>query len=389
MSSANDPLPAASLPPGPARPLPPAGPRTSFLGCAFALSFLGNLIAGVALVVLCLGLLFRGGLDSASTSSVPEKFHSGSRSARDKVAIVAIDTVIMEGLLGHVHKQLDQAGKDEAVKAVVLRVDSPGGSITASDDLHRRILALRDGDDLKKIAARPVLVSMGSVAASGGYYLAAPAGKIFAEKSTITGSIGVYASFPNIKELAGKVGVSMNTIKAGQIKDAGSPFKDMGPQEQQVVQDMVDEAYLQFLQVVESGRPKLTRSLMLERFEVKPLRPDPRAAVGNPAPYTRYRADGGIYTARKALELGLIDAVGPLDDAIKAAAAAANLDTYKAVRYQRALSLSDLLLSTSRTPPPSVSPFDLGRFSRLFTPRLWYLAPGYEAAVRLQPTGEE
>lgn len=383
MSSSHDPLPPAALPALPPRSLPPSGGRSSLLGCAFVLSFLGNLLAGVVILFLCVGLLYKTEYDTSGSPNLPEKYHSGSRTAKDKVAIVAIDTVLMEGLLGHVHKQLEQAGKDEAVKAVVLRIDSPGGSITASDDLHRKIVTLRDGDDAKHIAARPVLVSMGSIAASGGYYIAAPAARLFAEPSTITGSIGVYSSFPNVQKLADKVGVSMNTIKAGQIKDAGSPFKTMSEEEQQVVQDMVNDAYLQFLGVIEKGRPKLTRAVMLERFTVQPSRPDPKAGGKEGPAYTRYRADGGIYTARRALDLGLIDAIGPLDDAVQAAAEAAGVETYRAIRYQKSRSLTDLLLSRQNTPPAADGLFAIDRLSSLLTPRVWYLAPSYEAAAIL------
>lgn len=390
MSSSTDPLPSAGLPYPPPRYQPPGGgSRSTFLGCAFALSFLGNLLAGVVILFLCFGLLFKGDFDSTGSTGLPEKYHSGSKTAKDKVAIVSIDTVLMEGLLSHVTKQLEQAGKDEAVKAVVLRIDSPGGSITASDDLHRKILALRDGDDARHITARPVLVSMGSVAASGGYYIAAPAAKIFAETSTITGSIGVYSSFPNIRELAGKVGVTMNTIKAGKIKDSGSPFREMSEEERQVVQDMVNDAYVQFLQVIEKGRPKLTRPVMLERFTVQPFQPDPKAGGKDVPAYSRYRADGGIYTAKRALDLGLIDTIGPLEDAVKAAAEAASLDSYRAIRYQRSRSLTDLLLT--RTDPPAVNGLSLGvdRLSTLLTPRMWYLAPEYEAAAVLAGTNEQ
>jgi protease-4 len=353
------------------------------LGCAFALSFLLNVVAAIVLLVMCVALVSRGGLTDDGLTSVPEKHFSGSRSATNKIAIVSLDGVIMEGLLGNVHRQLEQAAKDDSVKAVVLRINSPGGSITASDDLHRRIIKLRDGEKNKDRPAKPLVVSMSSVAASGGYYVAVPASRILAERSTLTGSIGVYTSLPNVKELASKVGVSMNTIKAGAIKDSGSMFKEMTPSEQQVLQDMVDDAYIQFLTVVEKGRPKLTRARMLERFQVQPLRPDPKNLPPGTSdkPYTRYRADGGVWTAVKARELGLIDAVGTVEDAVTAAAEAAELDedSFKAIRYQKRPTLTDILLSGKSSPPPSASLLELPRLRAAFTPRLWYLAPGHEA----------
>jgi protease-4 len=379
MSSYPQQLPPASY------PQPPhsgsSGSGSMLLGCGFGLSFLFNVVALVIIFVLCAGLSFRN-VDTDSATAPMERFVSGNKSARDKVAVLSIDGTLMEGLLGFTHKQIEQAGKDEKVKAVVIRINSPGGSITASDDLYRQIVELRDGNPTKKIAARPVIVSMGSVAASGGYYIAAPANQIFAERSTITGSIGVYASFPNAKELANKVGVSMNTIKAGAIKDIGSLFHEMKPNEQQVIQDMVDDAYVQFLSVIEKGRPKLTRAVMLERFRVQPLKPDPRLVAAR-EPYERYRADGGVFTATQAKELGLIDNIGTLDEAIAAAASAAELDDYRAIKYQKPISFTELLLNARSDASPTGQFLQLNRLRAVFTPRLWYLAPSYEGAALL------
>ena len=367
-----------------ASPYPAPATRSSWLGCAFAMSFLLNLAAGVLVVVLCIGLLFRSVLDSDPADRLTEKFVSGSKTATDKIAVVTVDGIIMEGLLGHVHKQIEHAAKDSAVKAIVLRVNSPGGSITASDDLYRKIIALRDGDADQSLPAKPLVASFGSVAASGGYFIAAPAKQIIAERSTMTGSIGVYASFPNVEKLAKDYGVSMNTIKAGKIKDSGSMFKAMTTSEQQVMQDMVDDAYNQFLDVVEKGRPKLTRTKLLARFQVKPIVPDPKVPRDEKMkePYERYIADGGIYTAVEAKRLELVDDIGPLDVAVKAAAKAASLGTYRAVSYPKQKTISDLLLGASNV-PPSGSLLDADRLQSMFTPRMWYLAPGYEVVGRL------
>lgn len=366
--------------PSPYPPPPPRGP--SLLGCAFAFSVVGNFLALVVIVILCTGLIMQSSAETTSTGSLSERHYAGSKSAKNRIAIVSLEGVIMEGMLDHVHKQLDQAGKDETVKATVIRVNSPGGSITASDDLYRRILRLKNGDEEKKIAARPIVVSMGSIAASGGYFIAAPANRIFAERSTLTGSIGVYASFPSVKELASKVGVDMRTIKAGAIKDSGSMFKDLTGTERQMMQDMVNDAYDQFLEIVEKGRPALTRKRLLERFQVTPLQPDPVAqkADGQAAtPYPRYRADGGIFSAPKAKELGLIDDIGPLEEAVKAAAELANLESYHAFRYLRPRTLSDMLIGLSEgRANRSPDLLDPEHLRSLLTPRIMYLAPGYE-----------
>jgi protease-4 len=387
MSQPSDPLnalPASSPQPQPAArpaPAPAPAPRSpGLLGCAFTLSFLANIAAGILIVVLCFGLFFRN-LPDDTTTGVLEKHYAGPRTAASKVAIVNIDGVIMEGFINHHLKQIEQAAKDDSVKAVVVSINSPGGSITASDDLHRKITKLRDGDTDKDYPAKPVIVSMGTVAASGGYFIAMPAKKIFAERSTLTGSIGVYISFPNVKKLTDDWGIKMNTIKAGAIKNLGSAFQEITPTEQQVIQDMVDDAYDQFLGVVEKGRPKLDRARLLKRFTIEPLQPDPKAPREAPlTPYTRYRADGGIFTARKARELDLIDSIGTLDDAVVAAAEAAELSpgTYRTIRYQKRLTLSDLLLGAQDRAGKG-NLLEIDRLRAVFTPRLWYLAPGYEA----------
>jgi len=151
---------------------------------------------------------------------------------------------------------------------------------------------------------------------------------------------------------------------------------------------MVDEGYDRFLRVVTAGRPKLKRHVLLERFTVKPLIPDPQAKRTVPVkPYTRYRADGGIFSAAKAKELGLIDAIGDLDRAVAAAARLADLDDYKAITYRRPVGLMDLLLDlrSPTNPPQSAAP----SLRRALTPRLWYLAPGHEAEALLAPAREE
>ena len=363
----------------------PYPPRRSLMGCAFALSFLLNLAAGVLFLVLCVFAYFAATATTETVTPLSEKFVSGSKTATDKIAIVTVDGIIMEGLLAHAHKQIEQAAKDDSVKAIVLRVNSPGGSITASDDLYRKIVALRDGDPDQSFPAKPVVASFGSVAASGGYFIAAPAQRIVAERSTMTGSIGVYASLPNVEKLAKTYGVEMNTIKAGEIKNAGSVFRGLTTTEQQVIQDMVDDAYNQFLEIVEKGRPRLTRAKLLARFPVKPIVPDPKAPRDEKLkePYERYLADGGIFTAPEAKRLDLIDDIGPLDVAVKAAAKAASLTNYRAISYPKQKSLTDLILGANSNAPPTGSVLDAGRLQSMVTPRLWYLAPGYELAGRL------
>lgn len=379
----SEPTPAAPASPQVTIVPVPMPQQPSALRSLFRLFFTLFLLGSVFLNLV----LLAQGCSGGSLLPLDEKFHSGKRLATNKIALVDIEGALMEGMNAFARKQIEQAAEDENVKAVVLRINSPGGSITASDDLHRRLTELRDGNGAKGRLAKPLLVSMASLAASGGYYIAMPAKTIFAERTSITGSIGVYAAFPNVKELSDKIGFRMNVVKAGKIKDSGSPFQEMGEEERKVWEGMVDHAYLQFIQVVEQGRPQLKGKMQeeLQINETLPVRN--REGATKTLQLTRYRADGGIFTAQEALTYGLIDRVGYLDEAILAARDAAGLgEDYKAVSYSRPVTLVGALTGDSSG---SDLRFDPGRWSNALTPRLWYLAPGAELSGVLQAMGRQ
>lgn len=203
---------------------------------------------------------------------------------------------------------IEKAGADDDVKAVVLAVNSPGGSVVASDVIHH---ALEDLD-------KPVVVAMGEVAASGGYYISAGADWIIANPSTLTGSIGVISQFTNAEGLLEKVGVDFVVITSGPRKDFGSPYREMTAAERQYWQAMVDEIYAGFVQVVVDGR-------------------------GLPEKEVREIADGSVYSGRQALELGLIDALGYEDDAISKAAELGGIEGEpRVLEYSAPLGFFDL-----------------------------------------------
>jgi protease-4 len=374
----------------PARP-PARGSALSLLGRGVAvLTTLVNLVLLVVVLGMVLSLASLGSGDHKLT----EHLYSGKAGARDKIAVIRIEGVLYEGLTGYALKQIDAAAEDDAVKAVVLRITSPGGTITASDQLHRRLQELRDGTLLHHPGKpKRVVVSMGSVAASGGYYIAMIKGPpdeptpVLAEPTTITGSIGVYAALPNVKKLADNIGVSMNVIKAGDIKDSGSPFENMTAHERLVWQRMVDQAYLRFLQVVEEGRPQLKGKLQ-EDVTVKetlPVRrgPDKETHLD----YTRYRADGGIFTAEQAVSpaFGLIDQIGYLDDAVEKARQLAGLADARVITYDRPPSLVRALLG-AKAPQPALQ-LDPQRLAAGAESRLWYLLPQSDLAGLLTAVG--
>jgi protease-4 len=338
-------------------------------------------------VLLLIGLITVGALSPSGglgdERHLSERFHSGQKNATDKIAIIHVDGVIMEGLIGYPRKQIDGAAADDHVKAVVVRINSPGGSITASDDLHRRLTELRDGNPAKSTQAKPLVVSMGSLAASGGYYIAMPAKTLIAERTSITGSIGVYASFPNIAEFAKKHGVRMDIIKKGEVKASGNMFQVMTAEERYLWQDMIDHAYQEFLGVVKGGRGDrlkypLQAEIKEESKKIPDIDADGQVIKENGQPkmveYVRRLADGGIYTADKAKKYGLIDDVGYLDDAIAEARKQAGLGTnVRVITYEKPLTLMSLLTGTEAS-QPGVK-LDLNQLANSTMPRLWYLAP--------------
>lgn len=374
-------MPEAQPFPGSSAASPPPRPRGSGCGCLLGMSLLLNflflvILAGLVFIELKLAKM------EDDSDRLTERFHSGNTSAKDKIAVIEVEGVIFEGAIDYPKKQIKQAAEDDQVKAIVLRIESPGGSITASDELHRRITELVKGKG--DHPAKPAVVSMGSLAASGGYYVAMPCPKIYAERTTLTGSIGVFASFPNVHELCENIGVKMEVIKdtGSPLKDSGSPFKKMSPQERQLWQDMVDHAYDQFLEVVSNGRPKIKDVLKDPVIEKTT-----KDKEGKVVPFVRTRVDGGIFTADQAEKFGLIDKIGYLEDAIKDVATTAGLGSdYQAITYERPKTLPELLFGV-HSPQPGMQ-LDASKLSSAATPRLWYLSPQSELAGILTAAGK-
>lgn len=369
-----------TTPPPAAAPTPPA--RWRFGRLFLGLSLLANLgLAGLA------GYLAVRPIWPDDADDLAERHYVGTKTAADKIAVVRIAGVLVDGNTAHAHRQLAVAARDKAVKAVVLRIDSPGGTISASEDLHRAITDLRD--DKGRVpnggGPKPVVASMGGIAASGGYYVAMPAKTVVAEPTTITGSIGVFAALPNVAGLADRNGVKVELIKAGGIKAGGSMFHTLTPDERQPWQDMVDHAYDRFVGVVAAGRPGLTKERLVGEKTTRTVpkydeKGNPTTGPdGKPATltHTRYRADGGTYTPEQAKQLGLIDDIADLPAAVKLAAAAAGLTDYRAVTYDRPKSPVEYLLGMqAATPAPTAA----DALAAAVSPKLWYLTPGYESA---------
>ena len=235
--------------------------------------------------------------------------------AREKVLMIDVDGMISSALetgifareksvVARVFERLERAAADRRVKAVILRLDTPGGEVTASDIVYHEVLRFKERTGL------PVVGLMMSVAASGGYYIASACDVIVAHPSTLTGSIGVISIFPSVEALMAKVGVKVNIIKSGPAKDSGSPFRDMTDDEKKLFQGIIDEYYEGFLAVVARGRKGKIQAADLRTI-----------------------ADGRVYTAPQALKLGLIDAIGYFDDAFGKARDLASLKSARLVSY--------------------------------------------------------
>lgn len=190
-------------------------------------------------------------------------------------------------------RQFKKYRDDRSIKAILLHIDSPGGGVVASQEMYEEVKKTRDG-------GKPVIVSMGALAASGGYYVSCGASRLVANRGTLTGSVGVISEFLQLQDALGKLGIGVKTIKSGSLKDAGSPTRKMSEEDQKYFQSLMDEVHRQFIAVVETERNL-----------------DHDAAVR--------LADGRVFTGETAKELGLVDTIGTFEDAVHIAAEIAGI----------------------------------------------------------------
>jgi protease-4 len=235
-----------------------------------------------------------------------------------KIGLIRIEGAILDSK--EILHQLERHQDNQSIKAVVVRVNSPGGGVAAAQEIH---------EELNKTRSRygkPVVVSMGSLAASGGYYIACASDRIFANPGTITGSIGVIVQLANISQLLQKVGIRSVVIKSGEHKDMGSMTKEISPEDQRIFQGVLDDAHDQFIEAVVKGRK-------LDQARVREI------------------ADGRIFTGRQAMGLGLVDEMGDLADAISFAAQMVRIKGKPKIVEERRRKLSFLELMGSKMFP--------------------------------------
>ena len=317
----------------------------------------------ISIFSLCLLCLLGLGCSFISISLIPPveplKETTVSGSGKDKILIIDISGIISEegksslvGLSGEpdivtrIKEELKLAAKDKHIKAIILRINSPGGTVTAADIMYHEIEQFKEKTGIKVIAC---IMDLG---ASGGYYVAVSADKIIAHPTTVTGSIGVIMLNLSFEGLLQKIGVKDTSIKTGEYKDMGSPLKTMTEEERKIFQSVMNNLYERFMAVIAKNRKELTPEKI------------------------RSLADGRIYTAQQALELKLIDQIGYLDETIAQAKKDAGIEEARVVIYHRPGTYKNNIysqLSSSSFGAINLLNIDLKTFIRSGTPSFMYL----------------
>lgn len=293
----------------------------------------------VTVVLAVLGAL-AGGCGTPSLLITPvsntqklQEMQVGAGRGRDKIAVIEVEGVLANARTGGFlqptenkvslfKEQLDRAAADDRVKAVVLRVNSPGGTVTASDTMYEMLQRFRDR------TKKPVVASLQEVAASGGYYVACASDEIMASRTSVVGSIGVIFNTFDVQSGMNKLGVRAEAIKSGPLKDMGSPFKALSADERIVMQGMVDEYYARFVSVVTAHRAIDSEEKL------------------------RTATDGRVFSGQQALAMGLVDRVGLLEDAIKLARDLGDAPGARPIMYRRPYGFSGSIYASAPIDPP-------------------------------------
>ncbi|MFZ5832680.1 MAG: signal peptide peptidase SppA [Planctomycetota bacterium] len=337
-----NPIPAQIVPPQQNRP------RTSGFVKFLLFLLIAGLAASVLLNIALIGGAAMSGVDSENR--VRERHFSHARWGSQKIAIIDVEGTILDGE-GFFKRQIDHARREAekgVLKAIVLRVNSPGGTVSGSDYMYHHLTRLREETGI------PVVVSMGGIAASGGYYISMAVGDkpqtIYAEPTTFTGSIGVIIPHYDLSGLLEEVGVREDSITSHPLKGMGSLSRPMTPEERTIFKGLVDDGFDRFKEVIQTGRPNFAKD----------------AAALDAV------ATGQVYAADEAKELGLVDEIGYLEDAVERAIELAAIDPEdtSVVRYKPELGLLDVLMGAQAR---QAGGFDLKALLDLSSPRAFYL----------------
>jgi protease IV len=289
-----------------------------------------------------------------------------SNGSDHKIAIIDVEGIISSMAVGHrgrnmvdlIDDQLKMAAEDRSVKAILLKVDSPGGEVMASDDISRSLLEFQEKHQ------KPIVAAMGGLGASGGYYVSAPCQWIVANELTMTGSIGVIMSTFNYRGLLDKVGVYPQIYKSGRFKDmlrGSKKLEEIEPEEREMIQSMINETYAKFVSVVEQGRARAHKE---NKGDGKALAED----------WKKF-ADGRVLTGKQAYELGFVDELGDFNSAVKRARRLAKIQDCNLIRYQEPFNIGNLFSFFGKSESSAVK-IDLGfQLPRLEAGRMYFLSP--------------
>jgi protease-4 len=330
--------------------------RSGCLTALLTVAFIASIILNLAFFAGRSSKIVRSSMQSSSGPTFGEDVVVPAVGADTgkRIAIVAVRGVITSAEPGQMYEtslddliaELKQAREDQTVGAVLLRIDSPGGEVTASDILYEEVLKTR--------AQKPVVVSMDSVAASGGYYVACAGTHLFAHETTITASIGVIMQSLNYQGLLGKVGLEVNTFKSGAFKDLLNGARELTEAERQYVQGLIDQSYARFVGIVSKQRHLDEAAL--------------RSGV----------ADGRIVSGQDALKEGLVDSLGGFDEALQKARELAKAPGAAAIRYSAPMAFGRLIRLLSEAPAKGGKvqvEFGGKTAARLESGRLYFLSP--------------
>ncbi|MFQ5956481.1 MAG: signal peptide peptidase SppA [Candidatus Brocadiales bacterium] len=319
--------------------------NVKFIALIFAV-FTANILSGCAVYVPV----------TAPTQPLEETTVSGE--GKDKVLVVDITGLISDrkkrgplrlgsrpSMVARIKEELEKAREDDDIKALVLRINSPGGTVTASDIIYHEVKKFKKEKGVKVVAS---IMGLGT---SGGYYAAAAADKIVAHPTGVTGSIGVILLKVNMKGLMEKIGIEDESVKSGDKKDSVLPFRAMSPEERELLQGVIDSLLQRFVAVVEESRPGVD---LKSRREL---------------------TDGRVFTAQQALELGFVDKLGYLDDAIELAEQEVGIEEAKVVMYKRPAAYKNNIYSLGEDVPEAASfiSSELAGFGRALNPDFMYL----------------
>ncbi|MDR1485928.1 MAG: signal peptide peptidase SppA [Planctomycetaceae bacterium] len=328
-------------------------PQRTF-GCG---SLLLQFIVGVTIFFVCgflfivvlavIGATMSSSIEELSQQEKPltEKFVKGNSKSKNKIAILTISGIISTEEDGFIAKQIRQINNDYNVRAVVLRVNSPGGTVSGSDYYLYLMKKMKSARNL------PIVVSMGAIAASGGYYVSMAGDEIYAEPTTTTGSIGVIIPLFNTASLCQKIGIESTPITSGHLKNMGSFTKKLTDEERKVWQNLVDDSFAQFKAVIREGRKNFADDPdLLDKL-----------------------ATGQVYNANEAEKNGLIDKIGYIDDAIDRAINLSGLSEFdvKVIKYKPKSAFMETLLESKS----AANPLGAETISDLSTPKIYMIMP--------------